>query len=138
MDPWQTAAVVAANVIGVGVMFGGIALCVRFDQQGKTRRRELEHVERLRAIELGRPLEDAAVARYKALGAIGVGVPIASLSAAVMGTAFCMHLITSMDWRLVAFAVNWIVCGAVCITALQLVGQRFRQPPPDPDEGGKA
>ena len=50
MDP---VLMIVANVAGVAVLFGGIALLVWLDQRGKTRRRELEHVEWMRAIELG-------------------------------------------------------------------------------------
>jgi hypothetical protein len=126
MEPWV---VVTANVLGIAVLFGGIALCVRFDQQGKTRRRELEHTERMRAIELGRPLDVASVARYQALGAVGVAVPIASLSAAVIGSCFAM-LFKEPEWRFGALAVVWLVCGAVCLVVLPVVSTRLREPPP--------
>lgn len=135
MDPWL---IVAANALGCGVLFAGIALCVYFDQRGKTRRRELEHLERMRVIELGRPLEDAAVTRNKALGAIGVAVPIVSISGAVVGS--CIALAIEMPWRIAAFVVNWIVCGAVCVAVLPLLVRHMRVPPPsaeppDPDDG---
>lgn len=135
MDPWL---IVAANVFGWGVLFAGIALCVYFDQRGKTRRRELEHAERMRALELDRPLDDAAVTRNKALGAIGVAVPVVSMSGAVVGS--CVSLGIEMPWRLAAFLVNWIVCGAVCVAVLPLLVRRLQVPPPnrervDPDEG---
>lgn len=135
MDPWL---IVAANVLGWGVILGSISLCVYFDQQGKTRRRKLEHAERMRALELGRPLDDAAVARNKALGAIGVAVPIVSISGAVVGS--CVALGIEMPWRLAAFLVNWIVCGAVCVAVLPLIVRRLSVPPPggdpaEPDEG---
>lgn len=125
MEPW---AIITANVLGAATFFGGIALCVRFDQQGKTRRRELEHAERMRAIELGRPPTDAAVARYQALGAIGVAVPIASLSAAAIGSCFAL-LFKEPEWRFGALAVIWLVCGAVCLAVLPVVAARLREPP---------
>ncbi len=124
MEPW---AIVAANVLGVATFFGGIALCVRFDQQGKTRRRELEHAERMRAIELGRPLDDAVVARYQALGAVGVAVPIACLSAAVIVSCFAM-MFKEPEWKFGAMAVVWMVCGAVCLAVLPAVAARLREP----------
>ena len=126
MEPW---AIITANVLGVATFFGGIALCVRYDQQGKTRRRELEHAERMRAIELGRPPTDAAVARYQALGAVGVAVPIAGLSAAAIGSCFAL-LFKEPEWRFGALAVIWLVCGAVCCSVLPVVVTRLREPPP--------
>lgn len=126
METW---AIVAANVLGTAAFIGGIALCVRFDQQGKTRRRELEHLERMRAIELGRPLDDAAVARYQALGAVGVAVPISSLSAATIGSFLAM-LFAEPVWRFGTLAVVWGVCGVVCVAVLPVVAARLREVPP--------
>lgn len=124
MDLWM----MLTNVFGIAAFFGGIALCVRFDQQGKTRRRELEHIERMRAIELGQPLDDAAVARNQALGAIGVAVPIVSLSAAVLGSCFAL-VIKEPTWQFGAIAIVWVVCGAVCLAVLPSVAARLRESP---------
>ena len=109
-----------ANLLGLTLFIGGIALCVRFDQQGKTRRRELEHVERMRAIELGQPPDDAEIARCQALGAIGVGVSIASFSAATLGSCFAF-VIQEPLWRFLVLAVVWPVCGLIPLVALPLV-----------------
>lgn len=122
-------AVVAANIGGMALFIGGIALCVRFDQQGKSRRRELEHAERMRAIELGRPLEDAAVARYHALGAIGVAVPVSALSAAAIGSGFALAF-QQPEWRFGALAVVWAVAGAATLAAVPAVLARLRERPP--------
>ncbi|MBX9584845.1 MAG: hypothetical protein K2X87_31460 [Gemmataceae bacterium] len=131
MEPWL---LVVANVLGGAVMFGGIALCVRFDQRGKTRRRELEHAERMRAIELGRPLDDAEVARVKALGAVGVAAPIAAMSAAVVGSLFA-YSIGEPVWRFAALAVIWGVCGLVVLAAVPAVVARLKGRPPRERDG---
>lgn len=55
-------AIIALNLTTWGILVGGIVFCVRHEQRGKARRRELEHDERMRAIELGVPPDDAAVA----------------------------------------------------------------------------
>lgn len=128
MEFWVVA---FANVAGLAVLFGGVVACVRFDQKGKTRRRELEHNERMRAIELGRPLDDAAVARFRALGAVGVAVPVTSLSAAVIGGSFVLVIQDSV-LRLLALAVVWGVCGLVCMVTLPVVLARLREPPFQP------
>ena len=127
MESWVI--IIVTNVLGVAVIFGGIALCVRFDQQGKTRRREMEHAERMRAIELGRPLDDAAVSRYQALGAVGVVVPIVSLSAAVIGSCFALVL-KEPHWRFGGLVVVWVTCGAVCLAVLPAIAARLRESPP--------
>jgi MFS family permease len=92
----------------------------------------------MRAIELGRPLDDTAVARSKALGAIGVAVPVVSMSAGVVGSCIALGFGEPL-WRFAAFFVNWIVCGAVCVTVVPLLVHRMRVPPPsaespDPDD----
>ena len=130
MEQWAIVQLLG-NVLGATVFFGCIALCVRFDQQRKTRRRELEHSERMRAIELGRPLDHAGVARYQALGAVGVAVPIASLSAAAIGSCFAL-LFKEPEWRFGAVAVIWVVCGAVCLAILPVVAARLRESPHRP------
>lgn len=124
----QVAAMVLGNAVAASAVFGGIALCVRFDQRGKTRRRELEHTERLRAIELGWRPDDAAVAHRQAAGAVGVGVPIASLSAAVIGSCFGV-MFQESPWLCATFlAVVWLVCGAVGLSAVIVAGRRLREP----------
>lgn len=119
-------AMIAANVLGLGALFGGIALCVRYDQQGKTRRRELEHAERMRALELGRPVEDAAVARYQALGAVGVAV--VSLSAAVLGSCFAF-VFKDPVLQFATVAVTWASAAAVCVAVLPAVTARLGERP---------
>ena len=121
----EHAAVVLANAVGVVGFFGSIAVCVWLDQRGKTRRRELEHDERMKAIELGRPLDDATVARTQALGAVGVAVPIATMSAACIGSLFAFMFDESV-WRFTTLAVVWAVCGIICLTVLPIVLAKLR------------
>jgi hypothetical protein len=122
MEQW---AIIVFNVLGLAVIVCGVAICVRFDQRGKTRRRELEHAERMRAIELGQQLDDAAVSRNQALGAIGVAVPIASLSAASIGSCFVL-VFKDERLRFAAFSVVWLVCGSACLTVVPIVITRLR------------
>ena len=114
-------------------LFGGIALCVWLDQRGKTKRRELEHVERLRALELGRPLEDAETARADALGSIGVSLGVTCFAAAAVATCFVLYLLES-DLRVHLLLAIWVICGlvgggitAACVLAL---GPRRATTPP--------
>ena len=130
MNDLPTAIVNAGMILGA---FGGIVLCVRYDQRGRSRRRELEHAERMRALELDRPLEDAATARYKALGAVGVAVPIASLSAAVIGSCFAF-VFKDPPMQFATFAVTWASAAAVCVAVLPAVVARLRESPPGADE----
>ena len=136
----QSLVILASNILGAAIFIGGITLWVRFDQQGKTRRRELEHAERMRALELGRPLDDAAVARHKALGAIGVAVPITSLSAALVVSMFVLAM-RELDERVLILAGVWGVCGTICLTTIPVVlallrGRPNPQPAPAPEVSG--
>ena len=93
----------------------------------------------MRALELGRPLEDAEVARYKALGAIGVAVPIASMSAAMIGTSF-VFMFQEAEYRYKALVVIWLVCGVMGLISFPAVIKRLKEPnakpliPPDPEQ----
>jgi hypothetical protein len=74
-----------ASVIVLMMVFGLVVVWI--DQRGKTRQREIEHTERMKSLELGRPLQDAPVARAKALGNIGVAVPVTAFVCALLATA---------------------------------------------------
>ncbi len=120
-------------------LFGGIALCVWLDQRGKTRRRELEHVERLRALELGRPFEDAETARADALGSIGVSLGVTCFVTAALATCVVLYLLDS-ELRVAVLLAIWLICGlvgggiaAACVVAL---GPRKRSAAPG-GEGNK-
>lgn len=118
--------IILGNTIMLIVFFGGIALCVRFDQQGKTRRRELEHAERMRAIQLNQPLDYAALARYQALGAIGVVVPIITLTAATIGSCFAF-VFREPQYQFGLLAIIWLVSGLICLATLPAVLDRLRE-----------
>ena len=118
-----------ANVLVAAIFFGSITLCVRFDQQGKTRRRQLEHVERMRSLELGLPLQDGPVARYQALGAIGVAVAVSSFTMAAIGSCFALAF-REPELRFGSLAVVWAVCGGVCVVILPTVLKGLRESRP--------
>jgi hypothetical protein len=117
--------VVLTELLVALTLFGGIALCVWLDQRGKTKRRELEHVERLRALELGRPLEDAETARADALGSIGVSLGVTCIAAAALTSCFALYLLES-ELRVLVLLAVWAICGltgggiaAACVVALR-------------------
>src|SRR5262249_41703308 len=89
--------------------FGGLALLVWVSHKGKgekkrlkhereLQQRQMEHAERLKALELGLPLPDAEVARanadrsrYWAAGLVGVLVPLFMTGAAAGTTAIILE-----------------------------------------------
>jgi hypothetical protein len=90
------------------------------------RKREKSHAERMRSLELGIPLPDAQVARFGALRWIGIGVPLASLSAAVAATWFLVPLRES-GLFLGVLGTVWVTCGVVCLVALSATLARLRE-----------
>jgi hypothetical protein len=95
-------------VILLLVVFGGLAIWLSV--KSEDRKRELAHAERIRAIECGYTLPDAAVARNRAVGWIGAGVPAVSLAIAAWVTWVVLGPGTSSGSHWV-LALVWSVCG---------------------------
>jgi len=116
------------------VLFAGVVLCVWLDQRGRTRRRELEHVERLRALDMGRPLDDAETGRTAALATIGVGVGVSSFAAAAFATCFVLYYLLEGNASFLLLLVIWPVCalvaGGVAAGCIFAIGRRR------PSDGG--
>ncbi len=113
-----------AAALGTLAFFGGIALLMWVDQRGKTSQRQLEHAERLRALELGQELPDAAVARAaasssraRAAAVVGLLVPAFVLGSGVGATALIL-VAASADIHLPVLCVIWGVCGLVSMVAV--------------------
>jgi hypothetical protein len=128
-------------VASILAFFGGIALLMWVDHRGKATQRQLEHQERLRALEVGHELPDAAVARATASGSrawaaaiVGFLVPPAVLSAAVGATA--LILVQAPEHiHLPILCTIWGVCGLVSVVAVSsslaaLKQQNRREPSP--------
>lgn len=129
MDPTSN---MVAIVIMVFIFLAAISLWIVIDKQHKEKIRKLEQEERLLALEKGLPLPDATVSKNLALGAIGVTIPIACLSAALITSALLLPIEESMN-RFVGFIVVWGVCGLICITTLPIVLGMLRDKPLDTD-----
>lgn len=121
-----------ATVIIAGVLLAlmiVVGLPVVLSMRHARRERELEHAERMKSLELGRPLpgekaELASAPMNKCLG-IAIWVPLGALGIAMAATANPMTAATSSEgiW-LAAGAVG--VAGVICGTILAL-----RIPPRD-------
>jgi hypothetical protein len=113
-------AMVALLIVVVGV-------AVALEYKRATRRRELEHVERMKAIECGYPLPDESSARHKLLGAIGVIVPAASLAAAAWSTQLILGRedYGAPRWLLpVIWGVSGVVALVVGVVSAASLGPR--------------
>src|SRR5579884_379054 len=99
-----------AGALGLFAVFGGIALMIWVGNKGETekrklkhdedvQRRQLEHTERLKALEAGFPLPDADLAYARAdvvragvAAAIGIAVPVVTIGGAVAATAMVLSM----------------------------------------------
>jgi hypothetical protein len=116
-------------VIIFGGVFGGMAIIVLptlwFHYRDEAQKREKAHAERMRSLEAGFPLPDAQIARYTALGWIGVGVPVAALAAALTATLLLGLYRESSDVALAIPAI-WLCCLGICVVALRAAILRLR------------
>ena len=115
-------------LVGAVIFFAGLAVLIGLASRGKTKRREIEHRERLRQIELGQPLRDATVAKFKALGLIGVGVPVCSMGMGTLATFFLVGMRSGREYsdRPALLIVIWVVCGLLALTSVQGVLSRIQ------------
>jgi len=131
-DTVRMTLMIAGQILGIVAFFGMIAVFVWLDQRGKTQRRQLEHAERMRALDRGVPLQDAETARWNALGAIGVAVPVSAFSAAALATGLLM---IKPEIAFVALVVLWPVAGVVSLVSTLVVLAYFRdRPRPTPPQ----
>lgn len=133
----ETISVAFAGTVGSIIFFGGIALLMWIDQRGKSRQRDLEHAERMKALEVGQPLPDAEIARAKAdstrsavAGLIGVFVPLFMAGAATITTCVTIAQ-ANIPWERSSTSlliVVWIVSGLISLVTvvLSLVAVRRR------------
>jgi hypothetical protein len=126
------------GLAGMLAFFGGIALLMWIDQRGKATQRQLQHEERLRSLELGRELPDAAVARAEASSSrawaaavVGFLVPPIVLGAGVGASALVL-MIASEYIHLPVLCIIWGVCGLIALVAVvSSLGAMKQQSPPE-------
>jgi hypothetical protein len=118
-----------APALATLAFFGGIALIVLASQYGQARKRELEHVERLKALDLGQPLPDADIAwanaesaRTNAAAAVAVFVPLVLVAGAVGGSALILG-VADPRLHLPLLCIIWGVSGlASLLTVIMASG----------------
>jgi hypothetical protein len=84
-------------------------------------KKQLAHTERMKALELGQPLPDAAIARAQALGSrawaagtIGILVPLAMIGGGAWGTVFILHQ-DYLYHQVALLCTLWGICGGVSL-----------------------
>jgi hypothetical protein len=138
-----------AGALGSLGFFGGIALLVWASNKGEAekkklqherelKQREMEHAERLKALELGQPLPDGEVARaqaersrFRAAGLVAVLVPLAMGGAGVATTAIILGQWMTQVGSGVLYTV-WGVCGLVSVVTvgncISVLNRRDKKP----------
>ena len=102
----------AGVMLGMFIVFA--ALAVWLDGKRKARQRELEHIERLKAIECGYPLQEEESGRHKMVGGFGITTPIIAMMAATWTTEEILKFSDAQAPRWL-LAVVWGVCGVVSL-----------------------
>jgi hypothetical protein len=129
-----------AGALGLIGLFGGLALLIWVGNKGETekrrlkqelelQRRQMEHAERLKALESGLPLPDAdlALARVEQVragvaAAVGLVVPVVTVGGAVAGTAIVLSM-AQPQHHLPVLCVIWACSGvASLVTATTSLG----------------
>jgi hypothetical protein len=95
--------------------------------KNETRRVENAHVERMKVLELGLPLPDADLARYKAennktatAGAVAMVVPFTMAASAVGVTALILARASELPLQIALLCTVWGVCGLVSLVTVVL------------------
>jgi hypothetical protein len=99
--------------------FGSIPLTVWLAVRKEMRNRELAHVERIKALEVGLPLPDAEVAQAEAerararwSGLVGIFLPLGMMLVA-LGTTVVLLYLAGGAVQIVGLCVVWGVAGLV-------------------------
>jgi hypothetical protein len=109
------------------VAFALVALLARTYYVLESRRKEQQHLERMKSLELGLPLPDAEIARAKAesnrssvTGAIGILVPLAAMCGAAGTTALLLAKEHPVSFQLPLLCTVWGVCGLISVVTVVL------------------
>ena len=118
---------------GLLALFGGLALLLWIDSRSKAKERELAHIERLKALELGQPLPDAEVARHQseasrawAAGVAALIVPL-GLGGVAIGATSLVFGATDPRFHVPLLSIIWGVCGIVSLVTVSVGLGAIRQ-----------
>ncbi len=129
------------GAVGTVAFFAFCAFAVWIDYRKKKEEREAAHEERMKSLELGRPLPDAEIERAKAYasaawaaGLVGLLVPLAVVALTVTGT--CVAVVNHQSGESIAIplVIAWSIAGGIVLVAVVLSLNVIRQlPRPTPD-----
>jgi hypothetical protein len=114
-------------LIGGALTLGFLSLIIWWGIRHEQRKAELIHTERMIALERGIPLPDAEIARCRALGWIGVVVPVVSLGVAIGATALLVPPRISSP-SLGGLIAVWSASAAAAVAAVIAAIVRLRSP----------
>lgn len=134
------------GAISTTAFFAFCAFAVWIDYRKKKDEREAAHLERMKALELGRPLPDAEIARANAYasaawaaGLIGLLVPLVVVGLTVAGTIVAVLNLQAGQNITVPLIVAWSIAAVLALVAVRRSLCVIRQlPRPAPDAPARA
>jgi heme A synthase len=107
--------------IGGAIAGGGllVMLAAVLAYRHERRKRELEHAERMKALEAGLPLPDAEVARARAVGLATTLIVVTAMASAALGTWLVLPRLEQPPHLLAALGIIWgCAAGVGVLTAV--------------------
>ncbi len=118
----------ATGVLVVGIVFGAIFLCVVtvFVYLFESRKRQMKHLETMKALEVGLPPPDGEAARAAAAGLVATLGPALSTLGAVLATAVVLQNGRTPEQGPLLGTI-WLCSAGVGITAVVLGVRSLRR-----------
>lgn len=109
----------ASWLIGGALAGGGllVVLAALLTYRHERRKRELEHAERMKALEAGLPLPDAEVARARAAGVATTVIVTTALASAAVGTWLVLPRLEHPPHLIAALGIIWGCAAGVGVVA---------------------
>jgi hypothetical protein len=121
----ESVATAMFGAVGSVALFGFLAFAIWMDYRKKKDERDAAHQERMKALEMGYPPQDAEIARAKAYagaawaaGLIGLVVPVVVTALAVAATIVAV-LHRAPDENLVpGLSIAWSIAAVIVLVAI--------------------
>jgi heme/copper-type cytochrome/quinol oxidase subunit 2 len=113
------------GVVGVVAVFGFFAFVAWLDYRKKKDERDAAHLERMKALELGYPPQDAEIERARAYasaaraaGLIGLVVPVAVVMLSVIGTIVAVVRHLPGEDLATPLSIAWTITAIIVLVAM--------------------
>jgi hypothetical protein len=114
-----------ASMVGAAALFGFLAFVVRIDYSKKKNESDAAHRERMKALELGYPPQDAEIAQARAYasaaraaGLVGLMVPVVVVTLAVIATIVAVLHRAPNENLVPGLSIAWSIAGIIVLVAV--------------------